>query len=359
MYKLAVRGIKLPEIWVVSTQSEIDVCKKEGLPYIIWFGKPERLIKLALFPVLRKKFPGIKWSKILDIKTESGERPVLSRKEVEEQLELASEEQHELIDLLFGEDDEEDKETFLTHQFVCIPGGMDSYAYSESFNDKQELVDFVSGKAGIVNIEELAFLHVLPSFMDDITNNIKLNLETYNWQEGYNKKRGATIGNFDPVSDNKNLIILDISGSIPDGISATMISLAETMRSVANADFILTGSKSYFFENGTALPTPKKMRKMCGYCNEAEMFCQVLLDHVDGNTYDNVIIFGDDDSPMFFQGYKDAVEKMNVTVHEVWHYHTYRQDKECGYGRWVGQTTNAVPHYNTDWCDCMERTLPN
>ena len=355
MYKLAIRGVKLPEIWVVSTQSEIDVCKAEGLPYIIWFGKPKRLIKLALFPVLQKKFPGIKWKDVLDIKTESGERPVLSRKEIEEQLKLMSEEERKLLELLSNED--EDYENGIpSHQFVCVPGGEENHTYGNSSKDKQKLVDYISGKAGIVNIEELAFLHVLPSFMDEITNNIKLNLETYNWQEGYNKKRGATIGNFDPVSDNKNLIILDISGSIPDGISATMISLAETMRSVANADFILTGSRSFFFENGKALPSPKKMRKMCGYNNESEMFCQILLNHVDGNTYDNVIIFGDDDSPAYFSRYDNTIEKMNVTVHEVWHYHTMFK-KECGYGKWVSKLTNAVPHYNIDWCDCMERTL--
>lgn len=357
MYKLAVRGIKLPEIWVVSTQSEINVCKEEGLPYIIWFGKPKKLIKLALFPILRAKFPGIKWKEVLDVETESGERPVLSREEIEEQLKLMSEEEHELLELLFDEVEDKDKMKVLSHQFVCVPGGDKNFTYDKSFDDKQELVDYVSGKAGIVNIEELAFLHILPSFMDDITNNIKLNLETYNWVEGYNKKRGATIGNFDPVSDNKNLIILDISGSIPDGISATMISLAETMRSVANADFILTGSKSFFFEQGAKLPSPKKMRKMCGYANEAEMFCQILLDHVDGNTYDNVIVFGDNDSPKFFNGYKKAIEKMNVTVHEVWHYHTWRDNTKCGYGFWVNELTNAIPHYNTDWCDCMERHL--
>ena len=355
MYKLAVRGVTLPEIWVVSTQSEINVCKEESLPYIIWFGKPKRLIKLALFPILQKKFPGIKWNKVLNIKAESGERPVLSRKEIEELIRSMSPEEKELLKLLATED--EDAISVLSHQTVCVPGGDKDCPYGESGNDQQELVDYVSGKSGIVNIEELAFLHVLPSFMDDITNNIKLNLETYNWQEGYNKKRGATIGNFDPVSDNKNLIILDISGSIPDGISATMIALAETMRSVANADFILTGSKSFFFENGDDLPSPKRMRRMCGYANEAEMFCQILLDHIDGNTYDNVIVFGDDDSPTWFEAYNKEIERMNVEVHEVWHYHTCKSDQECGYGKWVGKLTNAKAHYNTDWCDCMERSL--
>lgn len=353
MYKLSIKGVKIPDIWVVSTATEVKTCQAEGLPYIIWFGKEKKLIKLVLYPLLKNKFPGIKWNKILG-KDVSGERPVLDRAELEAHLESLEETSPEAM-LLSSTLEDEDETESLTNCSVCVPGGDEDAEYSTSPNHKVKLVEYVSGKAGIVHLEELAFLHVLPSFMEDITTNIKLNLETYNWMEGYNKKRGATIGTYDPVADNKNLIILDISGSIPDGISATMLALAETMRSVANADFIITGSTSYFYEAGAELPSPKEMRAKCGYNNEAEMFTQILLNHVDGNTYDNVIVFGDGDSPCWYDRYEKAIKNMHVTVHEVYYYHTYSDNKPCGYGKWVDALTNATPHYNTDWCDCMDK----
>lgn len=356
MYKLSIKGVELPDIWIVTKSAEIKTCQAEGLPYIIWFGKEKKLIKLVLYPLLKQKFPGIKWDKVLDLKTDSGERPVVNRDELEAQLESLEECDAEAAELLSSMLEDEDAVESLTHQDICVPGGDEDATYSASYDDKVKLADYISGKAGIVHLDELAFLHVLPSFMEDISTNIKLNLETYNWVEGYNKKRGATIGSYDPVADNKNLIILDVSGSIPDGISATMLALADTMRNIANADFILTGSTSYFYEAGTELPSPKKMRAMCGYSNESEMFTQILLDHVDGNTYDNVIVFGDGDSPCHNYDYNQAMKQMNVTVHEVYHYHTYSKDHPCGYGKWVDALTNATPHYNTDWCDCMDKT---
>lgn len=353
MYKLAIRGVKLPDIWVVTKATEIEICKAEGLPYIIWFGKEAKLIKLVLYPLLKQKFPGIKWGEVLKLKTDSRERPVVNKSELKAELASCDAEEAKLLTAIL-EDEEATKS--LTHQDICVPGGNEDALYSASYNDKVKLVDYVSGKAGIVDLSELAFLHVLPSFMEDISTNIKLNLETYNWVEGYNKKHGATIGTYDPVTSNKNLIILDVSGSIPDGISATMLALADTMRNIANADFILTGSTSYFYEAGAELPSPKKMRAMCGYSNESNMFTQILLDYVDGNTYDNVIVFGDGDSPCHDHFYCQAIKQMNVEVHEVYHYHTYAKNHSCGYGKWVDDLTNAKPHYNTDWCDCMDKT---
>ncbi len=354
MYKLTIRGVTMPEIWVVQTKAEIETCRDHGLPYIIWFGQKDQLIKLALYPILKAKFPHIKWKKKLGIKhVDSCERPVLSREELEEQVIASS--SHETVELFEELMSNEEGEAMLAHQQVCVPGGDLEAEYGIGFKDEQSLPNYVSGKAGIVHLDELAMLHVLPSFMEDITNNIKLNLETYNWIEGYNKKHGATIGSFEPQSDGKNLIILDVSGSIPDGISATMITLAETMVNIANADFILTGSSSHFFEQGTALPSPENMRSMCGYGNEGEDFAKILLNNVDGNVYDNVIVFGDNDNPKGWRRYDEAVDRLNVEVHEVWHYHTREADTPCGYGLWVAERTNANKHFNTDWCDCMEQ----
>lgn len=66
----------------------------------------------------------------------------------------------------------------------------------------------------------------------------------------YNKKLDGMYGEIDLVS-NRNLIIIDISGSIPKAISSTILVLCKNLAENFYADILITGSKStlYYYEN--------------------------------------------------------------------------------------------------------------
>lgn len=342
MHLLDVGISKIPKIYVCEDIHEAEDAKHYGLPYVV---RPigyddKKLVGYLMFPTLRKLFPHIKWDKVLGI--DEFYDTVIIHVPGDPEAQAHTENTGDSCVADIAEDDR------------VFHGGFDigEYDYYE-----RKLDEYIGDMSSEVNIEELQALNLLPTFLSDIADSIKRNLYGYDWTEGYNKKRGIPLGNFNAERVRKNLVILDISGSIPRGISATMLTLIDTLRTQANADLIITGSTSLYYEAGQELPSPKWIRDHCGYGNEAKQFYDILNKHVIGNEYGNVICFGDDDCPECWANWQDAeLSDMSSTkVGKLWSYHTHNL-KTPGYARWIKDAgITCDEEQSTKWCRIMER----
>ena len=353
MHRLQVGGLPLPEIYVCDTPGDSEVLADAGIPYIKTKMDDIDIVKVILFRVLERKFPHIRWQRVLGINPTKRLNVVVPGCRIEN-------------------DDIEEAEETGCDELVVVDNETKGHRVSTIAEDYREfdnvgvevvadrtvpVDEFCFDEASHVNVETLQSLGFLPKFMDDAADAIRINLENrMRWRECWNKRLGAAVGDVGYGADAANLIILDISGSIPEGISATMLQLIDSLRSQTNAELIVTGSTSMYWGDGEELPDPRWIRDHIGYNNEAKRFFQILRDHVAGRHFGNVISFGDNDSPYYRFSDEDTPENnpvIGVQVDRVLHYHTtYRQ--ETGYARWVKLfCPDAEQVIDTSWCEVM------
>lgn len=347
MYQLKIGGVPLPEMYVVSKASEIRTAERMGIPYIVWRGDEEQLQKFVLYPILTKLFPSLKWKELLGI---SKKREILITcpgNKLEEFDDDSSSEEDNFtsetseLNKFFNLDEPDEKIT----QTPESPRG--HYNAQPNSSCKLTLGEYLDGDIQ-VDIEELQRLNLLPIWLDDVTKAIRRNLINMNWYEGYNKKLQLLTGNYNSVSEMDNLIILDISRSIPRGIADTMLVLIDTLRHRINADLIVTGAKSYYWSNGEEIPSAQELRNMIAPANESKMFTDILVNKINGRTFGHVIAFGDNDYP-YIPSQDLPNGKLDINVKEVWNYHTRYRNK-CGYAEWVYTCNpNVISHNNTNW----------
>jgi hypothetical protein len=342
LYRLRCGTIPLPQLYVAENKADAKLAESKGIPYIMKSRgmTDDLIIKLALLPTLKKLLPMIDWKKVLGF---SRYRTLV-------------------VTVPGGECESGDRDPDAPDSGVAdIADDYREFSGTDRTPDHNiNLEDYVGDLSSQVNIEQLQDLYLLPAFVGEIADNITHNIYGNKlWSEGYNKKLKSCVGNFDQSYAKRNLIILDISGSIPRGISAMMLTLIETMRERVNADLIITGSTSMWFPLGSEMPSPKEIRRKIGLGNETETFMQILNDHVIGKEWGNVIAFGDNDRPInivvYFQHYANAPDLGRTSVEHVWNYHTWAKGVTCGYALWVEQILGDVPQsYNTDWCEIMD-----
>jgi len=392
MYQLKIGTIPLPKLYVCN-KSEVKECRRLGVPYII---KPERwsddkLVVAVLWRTLYKKFPSIRWDKILkfhegtDFKRLRINVPHVVQNEpvieepwqpmAGEQVEVAAEHRENPGYDTCG-NSSPSMEVTEDAEYRSTGGGMDpddnlDFETSTHVEWEKQTIDKYIGDLGYyVNVEELQALRLLPTFLDDIANAIKLNLMNSMWMDGYNKKLGCNVGHWQGSDQAPNLIILDTSGSIPSGVAGTMISLIDTLRHQANADLIITSGRSEYWAANTDLPDPDKLSYLIGGCNERTQFYAILRKHVFGKHWGNVIIFGDQDAPsdrrLDGRNYKYSYDRdpnaeildkelQSTRIDRIMAFHTY-YEKVPGYGLWAKQACpKAEVVYNTKWVDDMTR----
>lgn len=367
MHKLQAAGLPLPEIYVCSTREEAAMLCEAGIPYIKTQLDDIDIVKAILIRVLEEKFPRIKWHAVLGIKQTYRVNVIVPGGRIGQPSEKiapptidTTESDGDKID-----DDNEDGDTHLAHRMSDIAEDyreFDGYGYQSDQVKRISVDEFCYDAASHVNIETLQSLGFLPKFMDDAADAIRINLENrMAWHECWNKRLGAAVGDVTYGYDAANLIILDISGSIPEGISATMLQLIDTLRMQTNAELIITGSSSIYWSNEDELPTPEWIRSHIDYGNECEEFFKILKEKVDGRHFGNVISFGDNDSPYYdwdrWVTPGECLDKQpvltGVRVDRVLHYHT-TYNKETGYARWVKMLCPDVEmEIDTSWCSVM------
>lgn len=330
------------------------------------------LVKLIMLPMLIEKFPYILWKDELGIPYTDDvgvwmpiERHIgednssLDLDDIPKFDKLGSKEitAADALAMDVGEGKKKEAVTLdNTGTRSCNGGEYSFYVDSPSRYEEVRLEDCIGDLSAYIDIKELQNMHLMPKWMDDIADSISTNLDDLIWTEGYNKKTGIPLGNFVGTKELTNLMILDVSASIPKGLAATMLTLIDTLRTQANADLIVTGGVSILFKKEDELPSPQDLRRMVPRAQEGRMFGKIIYENYIGSEIGNLIAFGDNDSPASYAGYARYKHGFESTVvHEIWGYHTLR-NMLPGYALWAKDLSrNAKVHINTDWVKSMRR----
>jgi hypothetical protein len=196
----------------------------------------------------------------------------------------------------------------------------------------------------IVDFDKLAELKILPKWLDDIKESVQVNIidEVMFDPCAFNKQLGINVGAAGRMSHMKNLLILDVSGSIPNSIVVSITHLAKLMSKKFYADVIVTGGRTYFVDYDEVGNTDfVKLAEKAGRNNEGEMFAAIIKDKKEYNT---VICFGDNDSP---SGYINSNKVVcNFEVETLFSLHTHSTTDLAGYCKmFKPKTTTKV----ADW----------
>ncbi len=373
LQRVTIDGIELPRLYIAENNDDAKLAQSKGIPFIKWTQGQDMLIKILLRPVLERMFPHIKWDKVLGPKRRFRTRVSIYDTKTEVQakdhdIKLDERSDHEDDEWVFSQSEDE---RYMDDVSIDDDGVMTETSGISTterlFDGGGEMVvchnlsiqDYVGDLSSYVNLEVLQRLRLMPAFIGDILDCIKLNVGSgVYWHEGYNKKLGIPVGRFNSSGQLPNLIILDVSGSIPRGISATMISLIDTLRTQLSADLIITSSNSRFYPMGTELPDPQRIRDMFGYGNEAKDFFHILSTSIRGKHYGHVFSFGDCDTPSYYSSERPCLER--TVVEHVHHYHTGtywradKSDKRTGYAKWCHMLAKEpIADYDTSWCEVI------
>ena len=355
MRKLQVGGLPLPEVYICDSPGDEKVLRKTGIPFIKTKLSDIEIVKLILYRTLKKKFPHIKWDKVLGINRTQRLNVIVPGGKVDRPKPTVSDDDNKSTE-------RRDDRGHMTSDIAEEYREFDIDGYVDEADRFIPVDEYCADEASHVNVEVLQSLGFLPKFMDDAADAIRINMENrMRWHECWNKKLGAAVGDVGYGHDAANLIILDISGSIPEGISATMLQLIDNIRSQTSAELIITGTTSMYWGSEEEMPDPKWIRDRIGYGNESTEFFKILKEHVAGRHFGHVISFGDNDSPYYDwsgeRAYKDDTSKNpplpGTIVDRVLHYHTCYH-KETGYARWVKLVCpDAEQVFDTSWCRVM------
>lgn len=364
LHKFIIPGIKLDlNLYIAEDKSDMELAKSSGIPYICWNKGDDALAKYVLRPFLERMFPGIKWNALLGRKplyrTEIVMVPGDKEGTTNEVIDDGSPVEDNVTEVREnGFRKDKDGNITRTADVATEHRSFSRDGYEENrVIDEVPLDTFVGDLSSSVNIDTLLQLHLLPQFIGDMADCIRTNiLNGHQWREGYNKRRGLIVGNNDVAAQKRNLIIADISASIPDGISHTILQLLRTMSTQCNADLIVTGRKSYYWRMEDEFPTPEEMRKMIPRGNEGRMFNRILKDNIAGHDWGHVFSFGDYDAPGRWSGTK--VPLPGTTVEEVHHFHTWAHGACTGYALWTRDLLiRPVEHFDCSWCQFIKENL--
>ena len=211
--------------------------------------------------------------------------------------------------------------------------------------DASEFINDISYK---VDIEVLKNLKLIPSWLNDIETAVKENITNsivYN-PSLYTKKLELPLGDYEYSPSIKNVIIIDISGSIPRGISKTLLNLAKTLAEQFYADLLITGGTSelYPYENVDGLDVDNIYSKH-GLNNDQIYFKKIIMEP---RKYKTAIVFGDNDEPGYtWCGNSTTIseekgkELCKWEIENMLSFHTTSDHYIAGYGRWFN-TTNIT-----------------
>lgn len=211
-----------------------------------------------------------------------------------------------------------------------------------SYDTSGTIHDFIEDTSYYVDIEVLKNLKIFPIWFDDIEQAVRTNITSflsYNFS-AYNKKLEMVCGDVSLVSPKKNLIIIDISSSIPRACSSTTLSLAHFFAETFYADLLITGSRTILYEYERIHELDiETIYKECGMSNEQRDFLKLVTEIE--RQYDTVICFGDDHHPGHDWAYKDSKityedgkKLCKWTVNKIISLHTNDHKSIAGYARW-------------------------
>lgn len=216
--------------------------------------------------------------------------------------------------------------------------------------------EFIKDNVTYVDIDKLKRLNVFPIWLDKIETAIRTNIHNFAVYNNnmYNKKLEGMYGALDLVSPNRNLIIIDISGSIPKAVSSTCLTISKNLAETFYADLLITGSKStlYDYERIHELNI-ETIYEENGMDNDQVYFRKLVTSSK--KHYKTAIIFGDNHGPGW--NWRNAYNKGTGEISEkdgkklcIWEidkiisFHTNNHArnrygrKVAGYGTWFNTT---------------------
>lgn len=333
--------VDLGSVWISESTTDTKKLKAMNVPYISFRGNKEDLTKLIVLPFLKRLFPKLKWKDI--VPDQRKKNPVIH-------VPGGMNENREYVCNAYGGTMVSDRADDPRYFNDCTNT-------TEGMFHEFNINDWIGTSEFVVDVMRLQQLEMLPKFLSDIVSATYTRGEDLHWEEGYNKKLGICSGNFTDIQGSKNLLIIDVSASIPTAVSSTMLALADNLRQQMSADLIITGGKSYFWAAGEELPSPQKIRDMVPRSNEDIMFKRIMKEHVFGNTYDNVIAFGDNDRPYWYD------PKINIPPTRIGKLYSFRvwddydekvhpnqKSEPVGYANWVKYACPECDYeYDIDW----------
>ena len=310
--KILSKRVELPAIFLIENEDDFKALPK-GLPYIIGVQSELKFITIFLeFQVLYrscvKTGMPIKW---LDCLKKIG----------------------------YGNN---------IREYTLSSGGTYWSSDTTSGSKVLQLDDFIEEQY-IVDFDKLSALKILPVWLDDIRASVEANIidEVIFDPTAFNKQLGMNIGYGNVKHNMKNLLILDVSGSIPTGVVMTITNLAKLMSKKFYADVMITGGKTFMInyedvQNSDIIETAR----LAGRNNEGEMYKAIVEEHKEYNT---VIAFGDNDEPIRFGSFGEL--KPNFKIETIYSLHTNRGSEEVvGYAKHLSARTT---HKVKDWVNTI------
>lgn len=305
------RGIEIPTIFLIENEEDFKQLPK-GLPYII--GKQSELEFISIYltfqvllkSCLKTKLP-IKW---LDCLKRLG---------------------------------------YHTTKIYTLSSGGE---YDESSTGDSNLsIDVFVEDSYVVNFDKLTELKILPVWLDDLRAAIETNIinEVIFDPTLYNKQLGINVGAGTIKSHLKNLLILDVSGSIPQGVVVTITNLAKLMSKKFHADIMITSGQTVLIDYDNVQDSDIiEIAKKSGHGNEGEMYKKIVEEH---KVYGTIISFGDDDCPKHY-GHLGKLEP-RWEIENIISLHTESDSKAVvGYAKYL-QSKNP-PKLIHDWVTTIQ-----
>ena len=221
---------------------------------------------------------------------------------------------------------------------------------SSSTGDREISIDEFVEEQYFVNFDRLAELKILPKWLDDIKSSIEVNIvdEVVFDPTAFNKQLGMNIGYGSVSHKMKNLLILDVSSSIPTAIVKSITILAKLMSKKFFADVMITSGQTVIIDyNDVPDSDIVEIARKSGGGNEGNMYKELIKEPKEYNT---VICFGDNDSPQGCVG--DII--CNFKVETLYSLHTEGASSSnlAGYCRaFKPKTTHKV----TDWVNSINK----
>lgn len=215
---------------------------------------------------------------------------------------------------------------------------------------------YVKDVSAYVDMSILKGLNVFPVWVTDVEEAVKTNLMNFATIDSnlYNKKLEGMYGSVTLESPPKNLLVVDISSSIPRAVSTTCLLVAKNFAESFYADLIITGSHSTLYEyEDIADLDVHSLYETNGMSNEQRDFKNIL--HADERKYGTAIVFGDNDNPGAFGSWqdgaisdKDGKDLCKWKIDKLISLHTDGVRELAGYSRWFTVPESDVTRI-ADW----------
>lgn len=225
-----------------------------------------------------------------------------------------------------------------------------------SFIDSPGLAEYIKDSVAVLDIQKVKELNLMPIWLEDMDKAVHTNIHNFLQfnPNMYNKKLGGMYGGITFESPKKNLVILDISPSIPKGIGSTWLVLAKQKAETCFADIMITGRKTILVDyNDLHTLDIDRAYELYGGGQERKMFKALVT--AERKVYGTAIVTGDNNHPGDAWGRGDSYisdtdgkKICKWEVDKILSFHTTSETELAGYARWFDVKEEDITRIK-DW----------